>query len=192
MGKSIAEAVLGQLGRQSVNRNSFCLLYDEIGPEAAKEVSQYVLEANYGDPDERPECLNLLISSGGGCLASGFAIIDIMASSSIPIRTIGLGQIASAALMIFMAGSKGQRILTPNTSILSHRWTGGSYGKEHELFAIAKEFDLTNARMLDHYVASTGLKKEAVMKYLLPPQDVFLTAEEAVRYKIADKIGLVK
>jgi ATP-dependent Clp protease, protease subunit len=68
-----------------------------------------------------------------------------------PIRTIGLGQIASAGLLIFASGSKGQRILTPNTSILSHQYSWGAFGKEHELFATVKEFDLTTKRMIAHY-----------------------------------------
>jgi ATP-dependent Clp protease protease subunit len=150
-----------------------------------------VIEANFCDPEERPDILNLLINSQGGSLTDAFAIIDVMKSSHLPIRTVGLGQIASAALMIFMAGTKGHRVLTPNTSILSHRWSGGGIGKSHELFAISKEFDLTSDRMFHHYKECTGLTDTVIKKYLLPPEDVYLTSEEALRHKICDKIALL-
>jgi ATP-dependent Clp protease protease subunit len=170
-------------------KSSFILVFDEINEEVAKQVVQFIIEANFSSPEERPAVLNMLINSPGGSLASAFAIIDVMAGSHIPIRTIGLGQIASAALMIFLSGNKGQRVLTPNTSILSHRFSAESSGKNHELFAIQKEFELTNERMINHYVKMTGLSKANVMKYLLPPQDVFLSAEEALKYKICDKVA---
>ena len=74
---------------------------------------------------------------------SCFALIDIMKGSRIPIHTVGLGVIASCGLLLFITGEKGKRTLTPNTSILSHQYSWGSYGKEHELFAQVKEFELS-------------------------------------------------
>jgi ATP-dependent Clp protease protease subunit len=168
--------------------NSFALLIDEIDSDSAKEIVQWILESNFSE--ETPDILNLIICSPGGELASAFAIIDIMKSSHIPIRTVGLGQIASAGLMIFLAGN--ERILTPNTSIMSHQFSGGSIGKEHELFSIVKEFDLTRQKMIRHYTKHTGLKESDVMKYLLPPQDVYLSAEEALKLKLCDRIANLK
>ena len=82
--------------------------------------------------------------------------------------------IASAGLLIFISGARGKRLLTPNTSILSHQFTWGSFGKEHELFAAVKEFDLTTKRMIQHYKKCTGLSDKDIRKYLLPPQDVLV------------------
>jgi ATP-dependent Clp protease protease subunit len=191
--KKLDLSMLGNLGSQKVDKNAFVMIFDPIDEDVAKQVIQFVIETNYGDPDERPEVLNVLINSPGGSLTDAFAIIDVMKSSTIPVRTIGLGQIASAALMIFLAGTKGQRVLTPNTSILSHRWSGGSgFSKSHELFSIAKEFDLTSQRMLKHYVECTGMKEKDVLKHLLPPEDVFLSAEEALKFGICDQIALLR
>jgi len=87
-----------------------------------------------------------------------------------------------------MAGEKGHRTLTPNTSILSHQYSGGSRGKEHELFSVTKEFNLTSRRLLDHYTKCTGLSEKKVRKKLLPESDVWLDAEEALALGICDKI----
>ena len=83
---------------------------------------------------------------------------------------------------------KGKRILTPNTAILSHQYSWGSVGKEHELFARVKEMELTTERMINHYKKCTGMNEKKVREFLLPPEDVWLSAEEAKSLKLCDKI----
>ncbi len=79
-------------------------------------------------------------------------------------------------------------MLTPNTSILSHQYSWGSGGKSHELLARVKEFELTNQRMLKLYKSCTGLTEAVIKEVLLPAQDVWLSAQEAVDYGVADRI----
>ena len=94
--------------------------------------------------------MTLGICSRGGDLNACFALVDVMKGSKIPIKTVGLGMIASCGLLMFITGTKGRRVLTPNTSILSHQYSWGSIGKEHELFARVKELELTTERMINH------------------------------------------
>ena len=149
-------------------------------------VIEWIVEENFKTGDKRKSQLTLVINSPGGRLHSAFALIDTMKGSSILVNTIGLGMIASCGLLTFMAGAK--RMLTPNTMILSHQYSGGSLGKEHELFSSVKRFDLTSEMMLKHYKKCTNLSKSEIKKYLLPPEDRWLTAKEAVKYGIADQI----
>ena len=132
-----------------------------------------------------------MICSEGGDMSAAFALIDVMRSSNIFIKTVGLGQIASAGLLIFLAGSPGRRTLTPNTSIMSHQYAWGSDGKHHELLATMKEFDLTQKRMVRHYVECTQLSEEDIKQYLLPPHDVYLSADEALKFGICDNISVL-
>jgi ATP-dependent Clp protease protease subunit len=111
-----------------------------------------------------------------------------MKGSAIPIHTVGLGVIASAGLLTFITGAPGHRVVTPNTSLLSHQWSWGSFGKEHELISATKQFELLTNKIVDHYKKHTKLKEKVLRETLLPPQDVWLSAEEAVKYNIADKI----
>jgi ATP-dependent Clp protease protease subunit len=136
----------------------------------------------------RPKEITLVINSPGGSVHAAFALIDTMKGSAIPIKTVGLGLIASCGVLTFMAGHKGKRVITPNTSILSHQYSWGSGGKEHELFARVREFELSTERMLAHYKACTGMSEKTIREVLLPPQDVWLSAKEAVKYGIADKV----
>jgi ATP-dependent Clp protease protease subunit len=172
--------------KEDSSQHSFLLLMEEITLASAKTAVEWIFEANFAE--ERPELLNLVITSPGGDLNAAFALIDVMRGSAIPIRTIGLGQIASAGLMIFIAGDKDQRILTPNTSILSHQYSWGAFGKEHELFATVKEFDLTTKKMIQHYKKCTGLSDAKIREVLLPPQDIWLSPVEAKKLGLCDHV----
>ena len=132
-----------------------------------------------------------MICSPGGMMPECFALIDIMKASRIPIHTVGLGCIASCGLLLFITGEKGYRVLTPNTSILSHQFSWGSWGKEHELFAQVKEFELSTKRMIDHYKKCTGLDEDQIREYLLPPEDRWLSAKEAKKLNICDSVKSV-
>ena len=159
----------------------------EVNPETMKPLIDWIISENFNREKKKKE-LTLGICSPGGDLNACFALIDVMKGSKIPIRTIGMGMIASCGLLMFISGEKGRRVLTPNTSILSHQFSWGSFGKEHELFAAVKEFDLTTRRMIDHYKKCTGLSEENIRKYLLPPQDVWLSAKEAKKLGLCDSI----
>ena len=172
--------------KEDASRHSLFLMMEEISLASCKQAVEWIFEANFAE--ERPEMLNLLITSPGGDLNAAFALIDVMRGSAIPVRTIGLGQIASAGLMIFIAGDKGLRLLTPNTSILSHQYSWGAIGKEHELFATVKEFDLTTKKMIAHYKKCTGLTEAKIREVLLPPQDVWLSPAEAKKLGLCDDV----
>jgi len=168
------------------NHNYFLFnkCFDSI---SSGEAMRFIIEKNLIEKN-KPKVLKLLINSPGGDLNAAFALIDTIKGSRIPIYTYGLGLVASAGLMTFMAGQKGHRYITRNTSILSHQYSWGAIGKEHELMAAVKELDNTTVRVLEHYKRCTGLSEAHIKKFLLPPEDIWLTAEEAVKYKIADKV----
>lgn len=172
----------------SLEDHGIFLLYDEIHSGNTSDAIEFILKKCLMPTKNRPKHLTIIINSPGGDVTSAFALIDIMMGSSIPVYTLGLGQISSAGLLIFMAGAKGHRTLTPNTSILSHQFSWGTEGKEHELLAAVKEYNLTSKRMLNHYKNCTGLTDAKIKKILMPSSDVYLDAHEAIEYNIADKV----
>jgi ATP-dependent Clp protease protease subunit len=164
------------------------VLMDEISTESVKPVVEWIMWENYVCQHRKPELL-LMICSSGGDMEPAFALIDTMKASEIPIKTVGLGQIASCGLLIFIAGTRGRRVLTPNTSILSHQFSWYNEGKSHELFATMREFELTQSRMIAHYRECTGLDDDTIRAKLLPAQDVWLDAKTALEYGICDSIS---
>ena len=163
----------------------------EVAEDTIKPIIEWILVENHVVKKKKKELL-LMICSDGGSMENAFALIDVMKSSSIPVKTVGLGSIASSGLLIFLAGTKGRRVLTPNTSILSHQYSWGSDGKHHELWAVTKEFGLAHQRMVRHYQESTGLDEETIKTKLLPANDVYLSAEEALALGICDYISDLK
>lgn len=171
---------------EQLQDNGIYVFMGEVDNDSIEPIIEWILAENHVAKKKKKELL-LMICSSGGELEAAFALIDVMRSSTIPIKTVGLGQIASAGLMIFLAGKT--RMLTPNTSILSHQYSWGSEGKHHELWAVTKEFNLVHERMLAHYKLATGLNDTIIKEKLLPPQDVYLSAEEAVQLKICHYIS---
>ena len=133
-----------------------------------------------------PKTLTMYINSNGGDLNSAFALIDVMKQSKCPIRVIGLGSICSAAFMIFSSGTKGERYIANNTSIMCHQYTDGMEGKHHDIKSRFKEVELTNTRMIEVLKENTGLETRTIKSKLLCPTDVWLTAEELIELGIAD------
>jgi ATP-dependent Clp protease protease subunit len=165
---------------------------EPVDTEATTPIVCWILSQNMLPRKDRPKYLHLIVNSPGGNLYDCFALIDVMRGSSIPIYTTGLGLVASCGLLLFMAGEKGHRVLTPNTSILSHQYSGGAIGKEHELVAAQKQNELTTDRMVDLYKKCTGLSLKKIREILLPESDMWLSAKEAVAYGIADKVKELK
>jgi len=167
-------------------KSGIYLFMDPVTPDTCKEAIEFILKQNA--EKKKKKRLQFMICSPGGQMPECFALIDIMKGSRIPIHTVGLGCIASCGLLLFITGEKGYRTLTPNTSILSHQFSWGNWGKEHELFAQVKEFELSTKRMLDHYQKCTGLTEKQIREFLLPPEDVWLSAKEAKKLGICDKV----
>jgi len=182
------DLVLADSPSQALNDHGIMVLMNEIDTDSIKPVVEWILHENHVRKKKLKELL-LMVCSDGGDLSVAFALIDVMRNSRIPVKTVGLGSVGSAGLLIFLAGAQGRRILTPNTSVLSHQFSWGNEGKAHELFATIKEFELTHKRMVDHYRVCTGLDDETIKRVLLPPQDVYLSATEALEYGICDHVA---
>jgi len=170
--------------RNSLDDLGVIFLSGNIDNVCAEAVCKGIIEMNLSG---KHQMIQMIVNSAGGECSSGFAIVDMMHWSRLPVYTTGLGMVASMGLLVFMAGAKGHRVITPRTSILSHRFWALSIGNHSQLLARRKEEDLVHQRILDHYLEHTGLQsREELETTLLRDVDTWLSAEEAVRYGIAD------
>ena len=172
--------------RPSLDDLGILFLSGGIDEGVACGVCERIVELNVrGDA----ECVQLVINSSGGDWHAAFAIVDIMAWSRLPVHTTGMGLVASAALVIFMAGVPGHRVLTPHTSLLSHSFRAQLTGTRAELLSRRKLDDRMHRQLVEHYQRHTALKTEAeVAAELLGDGDLWLTPEEAVALGVADRI----
>lgn len=151
-----------------------------------KEIIEFNIKGNINQ-------VQMVINSPGGTCTAGFSIIDIMEWSNIPIYTTGIGMIASMGLLIFMTGEKGHRVVTPRTSILSHRFSAINFGNHSQLIAGRREEDMLHERILNHYMAYSNIKdSKELEKYLLRDVDTWLSTDEAVQLGIVDVVEPMK
>lgn len=162
------------------------LLYGEITIELVAEATAWILTENL--QDNPSDHLTLMIMSAGGDLSAAFALIEVMQGSRIPVRTVGLGEISSAGLLIFASGHKGGRILTPTCSVMSHHFSTGVQGNFHDILNVQKELNFINTRIINHYQRCTGMSEQEVMEKLIPSRDVYLTPQDALTLGLADEI----
>ncbi len=163
-------------------------LIGEISHETCTPIIKQIIEFNLLPPDRAPETIYMYVNSEGGDVNVAFHLIDIMKQSRIPILTSSMGLVCSAALMIVMAGHKGARYATQNTIFMSHQFSSGYYGKEHELFSMVKSYELYSLKILEHYKKCTGKNEKFIRKELLPETDIWFSSEDAVKYGIIDQI----
>ena len=159
------------------------LISGGINDALAREVVVNLLELNANSKDE----ITLIVNSEGGSVESAFMITDVMEIIQSPIRTIGLGAVMSAGLIIFMTGTKGKRCITLNIQFLSHRFWAGTVGDHEDLVSYSSYVDRTHDNIVRHYIKHTGLSKDLILKDLLNESNMWLSPRQAMKYKLADK-----
>ena len=165
--------------------NSVHFLIGEITEENVNECIKWIV---YENLDAKEKILTLYVNSSGGDLYQAFALIDIMRNSKHVIRTVGIGNIMSAAFLIFASGDQGERHIAVNTGIMCHQFSGGTDAKFHDLKAEMKENEMLNKKMVEILKNATGLAPSRIKTKLLPASDVYLTAQETIELGIADHL----
>ena len=146
-------------------------------------VMAQLLHLESEDPDKD---INLYVNSPGGDITSLFAIYDTMQYIKPDVSTICMGQAASAAAVLVLAGTKGKRYALPHSRILLHQPHGGAQGQAVDIEIQAKEI-IRYRQLLDQLIAQhTGQSLEKVSKDT--DRDFILTAEEAVEYGVVDEV----
>lgn len=174
------------LEKQSpLQRAGMVTLFGPVDDENVGPVIEAILNANLSG---RREPLRLWVNSPGGNIDQGFALLDIMRWSRLPIATCGLGLVGSMGLMLVMAGAPGMRTLMPSTDVLSHRFAGITAGSQADLLAQRHRQDLIHQRIINHYQHCTQLDVATIEEELLLPHDRWFSAAEAVALGLADRV----
>lgn len=130
--------------------------------------------------------IKLYINSPGGLVTSGLAIYDTMQYIKPDMSTICMGQAASAAALLLAAGTPGKRLSLPNANILIHQPMGGARGQATDVGIQARQILKVKDRLNDIFVKHTGQSKEKIERDT--DRDFYMTAEEAKKYGIIDKV----
>ena len=136
---------------------------------------------------ENPEKdINLYINSPGGVVTAGLAIYDTMQYIRCDISTMCVGQAASAASLLLMAGAKGKRLALPNSRIMIHQPSGGAQGQATDIEIQAREILYLRSRLNNIYVKHTGQALEQIERDM--ERDRFMSADDAKGYGLIDSV----
>ena len=136
---------------------------------------------------ENPEKeISFYINSPGGYVTSGLAMYDTMQYVRPPISTVCIGQAASAATFLLMAGTKGRRFALPNSRIMVHQPMGGYSGQATDVEIHARELLETKRRLNEIYVRHTGQPVEVISDTL--ERDRFMHPDEAKKFGLIDEV----
>ncbi|MFN2612713.1 MAG: ATP-dependent Clp endopeptidase proteolytic subunit ClpP [Solirubrobacterales bacterium] len=130
--------------------------------------------------------ISMYINSPGGSVYAGLAIYDTMQFIKPQVSTICVGVAMSMGALLLAGGAAGKRMALPNSKILIHQVSGGFSGQATDIEIHAKEIIDVRQR-LDQIIAKhTGQDLEKVAKDT--ERDYFMSAEEAMKYNIVDRI----
>ena len=164
-------------------KDRIVLLGTPIDDAVANLVVAQLLFLQAEDPGKDIE---LYINSPGGSVTAGLAIYDTMQLLSCDVKTYCIGQCASMGAVLLAAGAPGKRFALPNSRIMIHQPWGGAEGTAADINIQAQEI-LRLKAMLNGILAShSGQSVKKVEKDT--ERDFFMSAEEAVEYRLVDKV----
>jgi ATP-dependent Clp protease protease subunit len=135
------------------------------------------------DPDKD---VSIYINSPGGSVYAGLAIYDAMQFIKPDVSTICVGVAMSMGALLLAGGTEGKRMALPNSKILIHQVSGGFSGQATDIEIHAKEI-IDVRRRLDEIISKhTGQPLDKVAKDT--ERDYFMSAAEAMEYKIVDRV----
>ena len=134
--------------------------------------------------------IEFYLNTHGGSASDMFAIYDMMraAKRDCEIKTIGVGKIMSAGVLLLAAGTKGQRRIGANARVMIHSVLGGSEGPLFNLENEMNEIRFVQERYTKALIKETNLTPKAMKDLLEKHVNIYLSAEEAVKYGIADEV----
>ena len=172
--------------------------YGDITERLAGDVVQAMLyfdhtkvemaEAEDGSVTEIVKPFKMYISTHGGVVSDMFSILDVMdmVKRECDIETVGIGKVMSAGVLMLASGTKGMRKIGRNCRVMLHSVISGHHGSFPNVENEMRETKALQDMYFDYLCERTKLTRKKLKKLLLNNVDVYLSAEEAIKYGIAD------
>jgi len=164
-------------------KDRIIMLSGEVNDQVASLIVAQLLFLEAQDPDKD---IYFYINSPGGVVTSGFSMYDTMNYIKPDIATICIGQAASMGAFLLSAGTKGKRYALPHSRIMIHQPSGGAQGQSTDIQIQAKEIQRLKDSLNEIMAKNTGKTLKQVEKDT--ERDNFMSAEEALKYGLIDKV----
>ncbi len=157
-----------------------------VGPIDDYMANVVVAQLLFLESENPDKDINLYINSPGGVVTAGLAIYDTMQYIRCDVSTMCIGQAASAASLLLMAGAKGKRYALPNSRVMIHQPSGGAQGQATDIEIQAREILYLRNRLNNIYVKHTGQAIEQIERDM--ERDRFMSGDEAKAYGLIDAV----
>jgi ATP-dependent Clp protease protease subunit len=164
-------------------KDRIIFLGSAINDEIANSIVAQMLFLQSDDPKSD---IQLYINSPGGSVSAGMGVYDTMQFVSCDVATYCVGQAASMGAVLLAAGAAGKRMALPNARIMIHQPLAGMQGTAEDIMIHAKEFKKVKQRLNEILIKHTGHPLEKIEADT--DRDRFMTADEAMEYKLIDKV----
>lgn len=177
--------------RESNSRN--LVLSASITDTTVCEIIESILDINSADDelsaelaDYKREPIKLVINSFGGSVYDGFALIAAIEQSKTPIHGYAYGSAMSMAFAIYI--STHVRFAHKTTTFMYHEISDYFYDNITGAKQNIKECERIQ-KVYDNYVTSrTSLPIEKMRVMKDKKEDWYISAQEALKYKVVHKI----
>ena len=164
-------------------KDRIVFLGEEVNDVTASLVVAQLLFLESEDPGKD---ISLYINSPGGSVSSGLAIYDTMNYIKCDVSTICIGMAASMGAFLLAGGTKGKRMALPNAEVMIHQPSGGVQGQATEIKIVAEKILHTRTKLNQILAANTGQPIEVIERDT--ERDNYMTADEAMKYGLIDKV----
>lgn len=156
---------------------------DSIDDDLANSIIAQLL---FLDSQDQKQDIKLYINTPGGMVTSGMAIYDTMQHVKSDVATICVGMAASMGAVLLAAGTSGKRFILPNAEVMIHQIMGGAEGQATDIKIRAEHILRIRDRLNKILARHTGQELAKIEKDT--DRDYFMSADEALKYGIVDKI----
>ena len=183
--------VVKQTGKGERSYDIFSRLLEErvifFNGECEDSIASLVVAQLLFLESENPDKpIYMYINSPGGVVTSGWAVYDTMQYIKPKVATVCIGQACSMGATLLLAGEHGMRYILPHARVMIHQPIGGFRGQATDILIHAEETLKVKKKLHEVYAKHTQKKLSEVEKAM--ERDYFMSAEEAVKFGIVDKV----
>lgn len=140
----------------------------------------------YLEAEDSSEPIHMYISSPGGSVMAGLAILDTMQLIQAPVHTYAMGMVASMAAVLFTCGEPGHRYIMPNAEVMIHQPLGGTSGQASDIEIQANHILKLKKRLYKIISKATGKHVKTIEKE--SDRDNYFEALDAIKFGLADTV----
>ena len=190
-GLGLIPMVIEQSGRGERAYDIYSRLLKErvvflVGPVTEVTANLSVAQLLFLESENPDKDIFFYINSPGGSVSAGLAVYDTMQFIKPDVSTLCVGQAASMGALLLAAGDKGKRFALPNSRVMIHQPSGGFSGQASDIEIHAREILFLRQRLNEIMALHTGQSVDTIAADT--NRDNFLSAADAVKYGIVDKV----